>query len=55
MKRLTLPLSDEETRALRAGEGVLLSGETIVWLVGRRIDDRYKVRQDAHRVIRITL
>ena len=26
MKRLTLPLSDEETRALRAGEGVLLSG-----------------------------
>lgn len=26
MKRLTLPLSKEETRALRAGEGVLLSG-----------------------------
>ena len=26
MKKLTLPLSDEETRALRAGEGVLLSG-----------------------------
>lgn len=39
----------------KARQGVLLSGETIVWLVGRRIDDRYKVRQDAHRVIRITL
>ena len=26
MKRLTLPLSEEETRALRAGDGVLLSG-----------------------------
>ena len=29
MKRLTLPLSDEETRVLRAGEGVLLSGPSI--------------------------
>lgn len=36
-------------------QGVLLSGETIVWLVGRRIDDRYKVRQDARRIVRITL
>ena len=26
MKKLTLPLSDEETRSLRAGDGVLLSG-----------------------------
>ena len=26
MKKLTLPLSDRETRALRAGDGVLLSG-----------------------------
>lgn len=39
----------------KAGQGVLVSGETIVWLVGRRIDDRYKVRQDAGRVIRIVL
>lgn len=36
-------------------QGVLVSGETIVWLVGRRIDDRYKVRQDARRIVRITL
>lgn len=39
----------------KARQGVLLSGETIVWLVGRRIDDRYRVRQDARRVVRITL
>lgn len=36
-------------------QGVLLTGETIVWLVGRRIDDRYKVVQTAKRIIRITL
>lgn len=39
----------------KGGQGVLVSGETIVWLVGRRIDDRYKVRQDARRIVRITL
>lgn len=39
----------------KARQGVLVSGETIVWLVGRRIDDRYRVRQDAGRVVRITL
>lgn len=39
----------------KARQGVLLSGETIVWLVGRRIDDRYRVRQDARRIVRITL
>lgn len=41
--------------AEKARQGVLLSGETIVWLAGRRIDDRYKVRQDGHRFVRITL
>lgn len=39
----------------KSRQGVLLSCETIVWLAGRRIDDRYKVRQDARRIIRITL
>lgn len=39
----------------KARQGVLVTGETIVWLVGRRIDDRYKVRQDARRIIRITM
>lgn len=39
----------------KARQGVLVSGETIVWLAGRRIDDRYKVRQDARRIVRITL
>ena len=39
----------------KSRQGVLLSGDTIVWLVGRRIDDRYKVIQTATRIIRITL
>ena len=39
----------------KARQGVLVTGETIVWLVGRRIDDRYKVRQDARHIVRITL
>lgn len=35
---------------------VLVSGEnTILWLVGRRIDDRYKVTERTARVMRITL
>lgn len=33
---------------------VLLSGEEIVWLVGRRIDDRYRLTSDTENVLRIT-
>lgn len=33
---------------------VLLSGEEIVWLVGRRIDDRYCLTDATERVVRIT-
>lgn len=40
----------------KEGQGVLVSGaDTIVWLVGRRIDDRFKVTQSARKVVRITL
>jgi len=33
---------------------VLLSGGEIVWLVGRRIDDRYRLTRDTETVLRIT-
>ena len=33
---------------------VLLSGEEIVWLVGRRIDDRYRLTSETENVLRIT-
>lgn len=33
---------------------VLLSGDEIVWLVGRRIDDRYRLTQESENVLRIT-
>ncbi len=36
-------------------QGVLVSGKTIVWLVGRRIDDRYKLTESTLRAVRITL
>ncbi|MEG1664873.1 MAG: tRNA lysidine(34) synthetase TilS [Mucinivorans sp.] len=38
----------------KENQGVLLSGEAIVWLVGRRIDDRYKVTERSKKVVRIT-
>lgn len=37
-------------------QGVLISGsDTIVWLAGRRIDDRFKVTEQSRSVIRLTL
>ena len=33
---------------------VLLSGDEIVWLVGRRIDDRYRLTPETENVLRIT-
>ena len=33
---------------------VLLSGEDIVWLVGRRIDNRYRLTSDSENVLKIT-
>ena len=33
---------------------MLLSGDEIVWLVGRRIDDRYRLTDRTENVLRIT-
>ena len=33
---------------------VLLSGEDIVWVVGRRIDDRYRITKQTENILKIT-
>ena len=38
----------------RERQFVLLSGEDIVWVVGRRIDDRYRLTNETETVLRIT-
>lgn len=38
----------------KARQFVLLSDEQIVWLVGRRIDDRYRLTPETENVLRIT-
>lgn len=44
-----VPLIEKERQT------VLLSGNSLIWLIGRRIDDRYKVTERTKRVVRITL
>lgn len=34
---------------------VLTTGDEIMWLIGRRIDDRYKITEKSQKIIRITL
>ena len=54
-KKVSDFLTDAKVSA--AGRGrqfVLLSGGEIVWLVGRRIDDRYRLTARSERVLRIT-
>ncbi|MFR9645405.1 MAG: tRNA lysidine(34) synthetase TilS [Rikenellaceae bacterium] len=33
---------------------VLTSNGEIVWLIGRRIDDKYKIEQDSENILKIT-
>ena len=40
--------------AQKARQFVLLSGEDIVWLVGRRIDDAYRVSDKTENILKIT-
>lgn len=44
-----VPMTEKETQC------TLCSGETIMWLIGRRIDDRFKITETSKRIIRITL
>ena len=38
----------------RKHQFVLLSGEDIIWVVGRRIDDRYKIESKTKNILKIT-
>ncbi|MCB0503616.1 MAG: hypothetical protein KDD32_13120, partial [Bacteroidetes bacterium] len=34
---------------------VLFSGEKMIWLVGHRIDDRFKVTEETKRVLKLKI
>ena len=48
-------LTDQKVSAVeRKRQFVLLSGEDIVWVVGRRIDDRFKIDNKSENILKIT-
>ncbi|MBE6196260.1 MAG: tRNA lysidine(34) synthetase TilS [Rikenellaceae bacterium] len=46
-------IDNKVSMAEKERQFVLLSGEDIVWVVGRRIDDRYRLTRDTDTVLRI--
>ena len=54
-KKVSDLLTDEKVSAVeKERQFVLLSGDEIVWVVGRRIDDRYRLTDSTEEVLRIT-
>jgi tRNA(Ile)-lysidine synthase len=54
-KKLSDYLTDKKVSLLeKSRQFVLLSGEDIVGVVGRRIDDRYCVKRSTENVLKIT-
>ena len=54
-KKLSDFLTDAKVSLPEKGrQFVLLSGDDIVWVVGRRIDDRYRLTRETENVLRIT-
>ena len=48
-------LTDQKVPIVERGrQFVLLSGEDIVWIVGRRADDRYRVGDKTENILKIT-
>lgn len=55
-KKLSDFFTDEKFSSREKKECWLLcSGEDIVWVIGKRIDDRYKIRPSTKRILRITM
>ncbi len=54
-KKVSDLLIDEKvSMAEKRRQFVMLSGDDIVWVIGRRIDDRYRLTRDSENVLRIT-
>ena len=54
-KKVSDFLTDQKVSiAEKQRQFILLSGEDIVWVVGRRIDDRYRLTSATENVLRIT-
>ena len=53
-KKISDYLIDKKvSMAQKSRQFVLLSGDDIVWVVGRRLDDRFAVTKRTERVLRI--
>ncbi len=55
-KKLSKYFKDEKIDVISKGKQWLLcSGDAIIWVIGRRADDRFKVTEDTHNIIKISL
>ena len=54
-KKVSDYLTDKKVSLVeKSRQFVLLSGDDIVWVVGRRIDDRYCVKRSTENVLKVT-
>ena len=54
-KKMSKYLKDEKlSKIAKENQWLLCSNDTIVWVIGRRADDRFKVQQDTKDIIKIT-
>lgn len=54
-KKVSDFLIDEKVSMPEKGrQFILMSGEDIVWLIGRRIDDRFKIDDESENILKIT-
>ncbi len=55
-KKVSKFYKDEKLdRFAKEKQWLLCSGDEIVWVIGRRADDRFKVRKDTHNILKISL
>ena len=54
-KKVSDYLTDRKVSVIeKSRQFVLLSGDDIVWVVGRRIDDRYRITKNTENILKIT-